>query len=95
MYFEMMNPHCHYISYEQTNAFSKIVLDYLEANKHLQPFYQYEPSLSGIRKAINDRKKYSIDRKILIAMNFNNIQTSVQIASITSRDFSQFDFLLF
>lgn len=66
MYFGKMNPDCNYISYEQTNAFSKIVLDYLEANKHLKTFYQYEPSIAGIKKAISERNKYPVNREALV-----------------------------
>jgi bacillithiol biosynthesis cysteine-adding enzyme BshC len=53
------------LPYRQTNCFSKIVLDYLDHAENLKPFYAYPPSLQGIQKAINDRKNFSTNRKVL------------------------------
>jgi bacillithiol biosynthesis cysteine-adding enzyme BshC len=55
------------IPYRQTNNFSRLVLDYIDGEKNLRPFYSFAPSLSGIREAIQERKVYSTDRPALVA----------------------------
>ncbi len=54
-----------YLPYEQTGYFSKIILDYLKADEKLQPFYTHAVSPDGIKAAIEARKKYPTDRKLL------------------------------
>jgi len=54
------------LPYRQTNCFSKVVLDYLDHDEGLNPFYTHLPSLQGIEKAINSRRKFSTDRKTLV-----------------------------
>ncbi len=56
----------HKISYRQTNAFSKLVLDYLDAAPALDVFYNYKPNIEGIKKAVADRKNFSVNRKLLV-----------------------------
>jgi bacillithiol biosynthesis cysteine-adding enzyme BshC len=55
-----------YISYQQTHAFSSIVLDYIDGKDNLESFYKYSPTLEGFKKAIGDRK-YSGDRSLLVS----------------------------
>src|SRR6185503_8101768 len=54
------------LPYRQTNAFSKIVLDYIDQSKELKPFFSYAPSLAGIQKAIEARKKVATQRETLV-----------------------------
>jgi len=54
-----------YISYQQTNAFSSVVLDYIDGKDKLESFYKYSPNLKGFEKAVNDRK-FSGDRNLLV-----------------------------
>jgi len=54
------------LPYRQTNCFSKIALDYLDHAESLKPFYAYSPSLQGIQKAIDNRRNFSTDRKVLV-----------------------------
>ncbi len=56
-----------YLPYEQTGYFSKIIIDYLKGDEGLKPFYAHRVSLDGIRSAIEERKKYPTDRKLLVA----------------------------
>ena len=42
-------------------------MDYLDQAAPLKPFYQYSPRLPGIQKAIEERNKFPIDRKMLVA----------------------------
>lgn len=54
------------LSYQQTGAFSKIVLDYLQNSPQLRTFYSHRPDLEGIQKAIAERKAFSTNRKVLV-----------------------------
>ncbi len=54
------------ITYQETGFFSKIVLDYISGNDLLRPFYQHAVSIDGIKAAIEERKKYSTNRKVLV-----------------------------
>ena len=54
-----------YISYQQTHAFSSVVLDYIDGKDNLESFYKYSPTIEGFKKAIEDRK-YSGDRSLLV-----------------------------
>ena len=61
-----MNASCNYIPYRQTNAFSKIALDYLDANAALQPFYQHPVSIDGLQASIAARQQYPTNRPVLV-----------------------------
>ncbi len=61
-----MNFISHKIPYKETNAFSKIVLDYLDAVPALDNFYNYKPNIEGIKKAVNDRRNFPANRKLLL-----------------------------
>jgi bacillithiol biosynthesis cysteine-adding enzyme BshC len=54
-----------YITYQQTNSFSSVVLDYIDGKDKLESFYQYSPTLQGFEKAIEDRR-FSGDRNLLV-----------------------------
>jgi len=56
-----------HLPYEQTGYFSKIIIDYLKGDEELEPFYAHAPTVDGIKAAIEERKKYPTDRKLLIA----------------------------
>jgi len=55
-----------YISYHQTNAFSSVVLDYIDEKEKLASFYQYSPSIQGFEKAVKERT-FSGDRDLLVS----------------------------
>jgi bacillithiol synthase len=54
------------LPYRQSGAFQKIVLDYIDQLPALRTFYAHPPSLPGIQKAIEERKKFPVDRAILL-----------------------------
>ena len=68
--FLFLQPCMHFIStrlpYRQTHAFSKTVLDYIDQAAALRPFYAYPPSVTGIQQAIEERKKFPVNRDILV-----------------------------
>ncbi|MGC4099901.1 bacillithiol biosynthesis cysteine-adding enzyme BshC [Ferruginibacter sp.] len=53
------------ISYSNTGFFSKIAADYISGNEALQPFYTHAVNIKGIKAAIEERKKYPTNRKVL------------------------------
>ncbi len=56
---------CSYISYDKTGYFSKLVIDYLNSAPQLQPFYNFPPTIDGLKQSINQRKKFK-HRKVLV-----------------------------
>jgi bacillithiol biosynthesis cysteine-adding enzyme BshC len=68
------------LPYRQTNAFSRIAVDYAEQSESLQPFYTHAPTFAGIQKAIDARKNFTTDRKVLVE------ELSKQYAVVTSTD---------
>nr|WP_121271022.1 bacillithiol biosynthesis cysteine-adding enzyme BshC [Pedobacter schmidteae] len=54
-----------YISYQETNAFSAVVLDYISGKDELKSFYQYTPDFNGFREAIKNRN-FNGDRTLLV-----------------------------
>jgi len=66
------------LPYRQTGSFSKIALDYIDQSIALKPFYTHPPTLAGIQKAIEDRKKFTTDRNLLVKVlheQYNSIET--------------------
>ena len=54
------------ISYGKTNSFSKLVLDYLDNNAALQSFYNFSPTIDGLKKAVEQRKFSPVNRQLLV-----------------------------
>ena len=60
-----METHCTYIHYHYTNYFSKLITDYLGNKDELKQFYNFPPTLDGIKQSISQRKNFR-HRKILV-----------------------------
>lgn len=54
------------IPYASTNQFSKIVLDYLQDENVLKPFYTAAPTIASVQQAIEQKKEQPIDRQTLV-----------------------------
>ncbi len=54
------------LPYRQTGAFSKIAADYIDQAAALQPFFGQPPTKQGIKKAIEERKHFTVNRKVLV-----------------------------
>jgi bacillithiol biosynthesis cysteine-adding enzyme BshC len=54
------------VSYHQTGAFSRIVLDYIDKSEALAPFIGFPPSEDGVQKAIEARKQFPTNRQLLV-----------------------------
>lgn len=55
-----------YLPYETTGYFSKIVTDYLHQSDLLKSFYEFAPTLDGVKKAIAARKNIYTDKALLV-----------------------------
>jgi bacillithiol biosynthesis cysteine-adding enzyme BshC len=53
------------LPYEQTGAFSGLVIDYLNAAPALQSMYHAEPNMNGLREAIAQRRSHTVNRPLL------------------------------
>ena len=77
-----MHHRSHHIPYRQTNSFSDLVLDYLDHEKKLSGFYEHPISLKGVLSAIEQRRKYSIDRTLLhecLSIQYKNAKCSPKV----------------
>lgn len=54
------------IPYRQTGAFTKIALDYIDQSTQLGSFFSQPPTLQGIKKTIEARKRFSEKRDVLV-----------------------------
>ena len=61
-----METNCTYLPYQQTNYFSKIAIDYINADKKLRPFYNYQVSIEGINQSIEARNLFPQQREVLV-----------------------------
>ncbi|HEX6192016.1 MAG TPA: bacillithiol biosynthesis cysteine-adding enzyme BshC [Chitinophagaceae bacterium] len=73
------------LPYRQTGAFSKIALDYIDQAPALRPFYSHLPSLQGLQQAMNERKKFPTDRKVLVNV-LQNQYADVEITAATKKN---------
>ena len=63
-----MNFKASFLPYVQTGYFSKIVLDYINRETEILPFYQYPVSIEGLKASIQARKKFATDRTLLVSV---------------------------
>ncbi|EDM36101.1 hypothetical protein PBAL39_23877 [Pedobacter sp. BAL39] len=70
-----------YISYQETNAFSAAVLDYIGGKDQLKAFYKYTPDFDGFAKAIANRN-FKGERSTLVDVlkkQYHNIDASALV----------------
>ena len=68
-----------HIPYNQANAFTRIVLDYLSGAGDLRPFYSHPVSIDGFKQAIKQRSEYPTNREVLVQAllrQYNGIETT-------------------
>ncbi len=65
-----------YISYQATNSFSKLVLDYINNEDSLKSFYSFRPDMDGLKQAI-DSRNFKGNRKELVQI-LNQQYQSIQ-----------------
>ncbi|HYF30137.1 MAG TPA: bacillithiol biosynthesis cysteine-adding enzyme BshC [Chitinophagaceae bacterium] len=72
------------VPYQQTGYFSKIVLDYLDQSPALRAFYSHDVNLQGIQAAIEQRKAFNTDRKLLqteLQRQYSALETSEAVTN--------------
>ena len=78
-----MDTAAQFISYGQTGYFSKMVTDYIAAEKKLKPFYKHAFSIEGIKGSINERKNFNTDRKLLVSVlqkQYASVEAGIEVA---------------
>ncbi len=58
---------CIRLPYSETGYFSPVVTAYIENDERLKDFLQYPVSLQGIKEAIQQRKKFTQNRQLLVS----------------------------
>ena len=72
-----------YIAYHETHAFSNLVIDYVNDNPSLKPFYSYRPDIEGI-KAAADKRNFKGNRQKLVEVlqnQYANIDTKPAVSN--------------
>lgn len=62
----------HKINFEEVRPFTRRDVIYRNHPENFSAFFNYLPDLSGFAKAIEDRKRYAIDRKLLQSVLYKN-----------------------
>lgn len=66
------------LPYDQTNSFSRIVLDYLQGAAALRPFYAAPPTTEGLAQVLEGRSTHQVNREVLVSalqLQYANLDT--------------------
>lgn len=72
------------VEYKATNAFSKIVTDYIDHAEALNDFYSFPPDLKGIKDAVEQRKNFPVNRQLLVTKlkeQYSSAETSAKLSA--------------
>ncbi|MGF1924081.1 MAG: bacillithiol biosynthesis cysteine-adding enzyme BshC [Bacteroidia bacterium] len=71
-----------YISYQETQSFSKLVLDYVNDEPFLKSFYSYRPDLEGLKQAIEARnfKGNRAELVEILTQQYANLKTNKAVS---------------
>ncbi len=75
------------IDFDSTNQFSKIFIDYVNNENALRPFYSYIPTIDSFNNVIEDKKKETINRKLLVEIlknQYENSQIKIEQSTINN-----------
>lgn len=78
------------ISYAETQAFSKLVIDYLADAPALQPFYAHRPDVQGIEQAIAAKANHTVNRTLLV----DELKNLYATETLTSKQVAHLEALL-
>lgn len=78
------------LPYSQTGYFSRIVLDYLNEDEKLKPFYAHRVSIDGIKDAIRERQAFSTNRELLVG----HLKNSYADSAISEKQKDNIELLL-
>ena len=80
------------MSYEKTESFSRLILDYLNEDDKIKPFVNHFPNLKNFQKQIIEKSHSVIDRKILVkALESQNSSISLSKESKKNIDLLALD----
>ena len=71
------------VSYTHTNAFSKLVVDYVGGAENVRSFYSWPPTIEGIQSCIAAKKNTPTDRQLLVEVlkeQYRNLNPSEAVA---------------
>jgi bacillithiol biosynthesis cysteine-adding enzyme BshC len=71
-----------HLPYNQTNAFSKIALDYLSGSEDLRSFYSLPPTVKGIEETIQRKKQQAVNRQKLVEVlqdQYQSVSTADEV----------------
>jgi len=77
------------IPYRQTGYFSKTVVDYIDQDAALKEFFNYPPTIQGVKKAIEDRKQFNYNRNVLV----NELKKQYATVSVSDKTKNNIDSL--
>ena len=82
----------HRIPYQDTQYFSKLILDYLNKNEKVKPFINHFPTLENFEKQITEKKTHQINRSVLVeVLKKQNKNFSLSKDSKENIDLLEFD----
>jgi bacillithiol biosynthesis cysteine-adding enzyme BshC len=70
------------IDYQFTGLFSNLVKDYIQDKGTARSFVAFDPSYEGVKKAIEQRKKYPTNRKLLVEVlekQYSSLKTHAKV----------------
>jgi bacillithiol biosynthesis cysteine-adding enzyme BshC len=71
----------HQIGYEETNAFSKVVLDYLKGKEELNAFYSLPATIEGLKQALCVKENHEVNRDVLVNVLVEQYKSVKEIAA--------------
>ncbi|MFM7016243.1 MAG: bacillithiol biosynthesis cysteine-adding enzyme BshC [Bacteroidota bacterium] len=75
----------------KTNWKNNLLEDYLNGSDFLQTFYQYEPNFENLEQAISDRRKFVVDRELLVEVLLDQNKNYLQLGNLQQRISSLID----
>jgi bacillithiol biosynthesis cysteine-adding enzyme BshC len=73
------------IPYQETNKFSKLVLDYLNEDEKLKSFVNHFPTLDNFDKQITEKQKHAVNREVLVEV-LQQQNSSVSLSNLSKKN---------
>ena len=73
------------IPYQETNKFSKLVLDYLNEDEKLKSFVNHFPTLDNFDKQITEKQKHAVNRQVLVEV-LQQQNSSVSLSNLSKKN---------
>jgi hypothetical protein len=79
------------IPYQETNKFSKLVIDYVNENPNIKPFIDRFPALDNFEKQIIEKKNHPVNRDVLVeVLDVPYVVTSLDVVNNNNLIFISF-----